>query len=126
MIGWFLFENNFSLYNNFDILFFCRVCPDLSQVWLAGTVPIYIGAPNIDDFVPGPKSLIKVSDFASASELVEYLEFLLANEDEYMKYFAWKNEGLSSSFETHLNNCVHYAECRICRYVTENTKSQNL
>jgi hypothetical protein len=32
------------------------------------------------------------------------------------RYFDWKSSGLSASFQTHLNNCAHYAECRICEW----------
>ncbi len=33
------------------------------------------------------------------------------------RYFDWKSIGLSEKFQTHLSNCAHYAECRICEYV---------
>ena len=32
------------------------------------------------------------------------------------RYFDWKARGLSESFHVHLNNCAHYAECRICEW----------
>eukprot|EP00012_Vannella_robusta_P007863 CAMPEP_0206200910 /NCGR_PEP_ID=MMETSP0166-20121206/11191_1 /ASSEMBLY_ACC=CAM_ASM_000260 /TAXON_ID=95228 /ORGANISM="Vannella robusta, Strain DIVA3 518/3/11/1/6" /LENGTH=336 /DNA_ID=CAMNT_0053619399 /DNA_START=128 /DNA_END=1138 /DNA_ORIENTATION=+ len=93
--------------------------PELSQAWLAGTVPIYIGAPNVDEFVPGEHSIIKATDFESGEALANYLKHLLDNEDEYKKYFAWKEQGLSPSFERHLENCAHLAECRICHHVRD-------
>ena len=33
------------------------------------------------------------------------------------RYFDWKALGLSEKFQTHLSNCAHYAECRICEFV---------
>jgi hypothetical protein len=86
---------------------------------LAGAVPIYLGAPNIGDYIPGENSVINVADFASGHELAERINFLLENEHEYVKLFAWKKNGLSSSFQTHLDNCVHLAECRMCHHVLD-------
>ena len=96
-----------------------RVGPELSQAWLAGAIPIYLGAPNIDDFVPGEKSLIKMTDFENGTALAEYIQSLILNESEYNSYFAWKQNGLFPSFVTHLENCAHLAECRICHHVLE-------
>lgn len=39
-----------------------------------------------------PMSYISVADFRSAKELANYLLFLNAHDDEYIKYFAWKYE----------------------------------
>eukprot|EP00339_Tiarina_fusa_P002680 CAMPEP_0117013152 /NCGR_PEP_ID=MMETSP0472-20121206/10910_1 /TAXON_ID=693140 ORGANISM="Tiarina fusus, Strain LIS" /NCGR_SAMPLE_ID=MMETSP0472 /ASSEMBLY_ACC=CAM_ASM_000603 /LENGTH=299 /DNA_ID=CAMNT_0004716391 /DNA_START=155 /DNA_END=1051 /DNA_ORIENTATION=+ len=65
------------------------VGPELSQAWLAGAVPIYLGAPNIADFVPGERSFIHIADFESGDALAEYLTYLLDNEEAYLEYFAW-------------------------------------
>ena len=32
-----------------------------------------------------------------------------------MKYFAWKNKGLRPSFQQLLDDCLFYAECRLCK-----------
>jgi hypothetical protein len=34
------------------------------NVLQAGTVPVYMGAPNIDSWVPGERAIIKTSDFS--------------------------------------------------------------
>lgn len=99
-----------------------RVGPELSQALLAGAVPIYLGAPNIDEFLPGPNSIIKVSDYESPEELAKYINYLLENEHEYKKYFEWKKQGLSPTFKRHLENCAHFAECRICNYILSQNK----
>lgn len=91
--------------------------PDWSQTLLAGAVPVYIGAPNIREYTPGPKSYIDIRDFPDPQALVDKLRELDANDDAYMRYFDWKSLGLSDKFQTHLSNCAHYAECRICEFV---------
>ena len=109
---------------------------------MAGAVPIYLGAPNIDDFVPGENSYINIRDFNSADDLIDYLNFLNENDSAYLKFFDWKKNGfyfyflkfiiiillikrigLSKKYQTHLDNCAHQAECRICREVLKRNKN---
>eukprot|EP01138_Halocafeteria_seosinensis_P001553 gb/GECG01001591.1/.p1 GENE.gb/GECG01001591.1/~~gb/GECG01001591.1/.p1 ORF type:complete len:545 (+),score=95.60 gb/GECG01001591.1/:1-1635(+) len=97
------------------------VAPEWSQAFAAGTVPVYMGAPNIDEFAPGPKSFINARDFSSADELWDFLNHLNQNEEEYMQYHEWKKNGLSETFEAKLHQCAHYAECRICEHVVRRT-----
>ncbi|KAJ3088803.1 Alpha-(1,3)-fucosyltransferase 11 [Quaeritorhiza haematococci] len=63
------------------------------QAFEAGAVPVYWGATNIDEYAPGPKSFIKVSNFMSVKKLAEYLKYLNENDDAYQEYFAWKKQG---------------------------------
>jgi hypothetical protein len=86
----------------------------------AGAVPIYMGSPTIDDWIPGEHSIIKTSDFKGPKHLAEYLKYLLENEEEYNKYFEWKKKPLLEKFERNFNNCVFYgAECRLCKLIHE-------
>jgi len=65
---------------------------------VAGTVPVYLGAPNIDDYLPGDRCIIKVSDFSNAKDLARYLISLTKNQTEYENYLAWKQKPLRQSF----------------------------
>ena len=84
---------------------------------MAGAVPIYMGAKNIQDFLPGDNSIIDIRDYDSARDLYNHLKLLIDNDAEYSKYHAWKQYGLSESFLEHLDRCAYYAECRICERV---------
>ncbi len=64
----------------------------------AGALPIYMGAPNIDDWLPGDQVIINTADFANPKELAEYINHLNAHDDEYEEYFEWKKKGLSERF----------------------------
>jgi hypothetical protein len=66
---------------------------------LMGSVPIYMGAPNIDDFAPGTHSYINVNEFTTPKQLAEYLTHLINTPDEYKAYFDWKREPYKQSFE---------------------------
>ena len=65
---------------------------------VAGSVPVYLGAPNIEDFVPADDCFIKISDFAGPRELAEYLTMLDRDDEQYNRYFAWKQKPLEQSF----------------------------
>jgi hypothetical protein len=66
------------------------VTEKIFDAFLAGTVPVYRGAPNVAEFVPGPHSYIDANDFAGPAELAAYLRQLAADEDAYRAYFAWR------------------------------------
>lgn len=54
-----------------------------------GSVPIFRGCKNVEDFAP-PHSVIDANKFASAKELADYINYLDSNDDEYNKYLEWK------------------------------------
>jgi len=60
----------------------------------AGTVPVYIGAPNIRKYEPYPHSIIVASDFKTTKALADYLLYLDKNQTAYDEYLYWKRNGL--------------------------------
>jgi hypothetical protein len=65
---------------------------------MAGSVPVYRGAPNIGDFAPGGDCFIDVSRFRGPRELAEYLCYLDRHEAEYERYLCWKTRPLHPRF----------------------------
>jgi hypothetical protein len=66
------------------------------DAWRVGAVPVYFGAPNIDDYTPSAElpSLINVEMFnGSIERLAEHLSRIAANEKEYMSYLKWRDAG---------------------------------
>ena len=59
---------------------------------IAGSVPVYRGAPNIEDFAPGEHCFINAADFKGPRELSEYLLYLASHDAEYESYLAWKEK----------------------------------
>ncbi len=57
-----------------------------------------MGAPNVDEYIPGKHSIIKVSDFESPKALADYLKMLDENDEEYARFFDWKKEPLYSGW----------------------------
>jgi hypothetical protein len=69
-----------------------------SQVILAGSVPVYLGAPNIVDFAPAPNSYLNFRDFVNAEHLANTLKRIADNPEEYASFFEWKKNGLFYPF----------------------------
>jgi Glycosyltransferase family 10 (fucosyltransferase) C-term/Fucosyltransferase, N-terminal len=67
---------------------------------LAGSVPIYLGAPNIEEFAPGFQCFIDASRFDSPQKLACYLLELDADPNAYARYLRWKSAPLRRSFLT--------------------------
>ncbi len=77
------------------------ICPDyvtekMFDALLAGTVPIYRGAPNCREFVP-EGSFIDATLFDGPKSLADYLHDLVANPAAYAAYFAWRQKPLPPS-----------------------------
>jgi hypothetical protein len=75
---------------------------------------IYAGAPNIDDYAPGAHSIINIKAFPTPTDMAAYVAAFLDDATRYNEMFRWKEHKLPPAFVQHFNNCVHYAECRIC------------
>jgi hypothetical protein len=66
--------------------------------FIAGCVPVYLGAPNIGDYAPAPGSYLNAADW-SPRELAMELQALAADPQRYGKFFAWKQNGASPAFQ---------------------------
>lgn len=64
----------------------------------AGSVPVYLGAPNIEDFAPGDQCFVNVDSFSTIKELSQYLIECDNDKSLYERHFYWKNHPLRSSF----------------------------
>eukprot|EP00026_Physarum_polycephalum_P004902 Phypoly_transcript_04927.p1 GENE.Phypoly_transcript_04927~~Phypoly_transcript_04927.p1 ORF type:complete len:647 (+),score=65.01 Phypoly_transcript_04927:85-2025(+) len=93
------------------------VTEKLINAYQAGAVPIYMGSPSIDKWKIAEHSMIKVTDYPNPKDLADYLLFLNKNNTEYMKYFEWKQTGISPTFQRLWDNCFAFAECRLCKYI---------
>lgn len=64
----------------------------------AGSVPVYLGAPNVARFAPGEDCYLDVRDFAGPRELAAHLTALAADEEAYARLLAWKRRPLREEF----------------------------
>ena len=66
---------------------------------VAGSVPVYLGAPDIDDFAPGAHCHLNIRDFAAPRVLARHLRELAADEADYQGHLAWKSRAFSMPFQ---------------------------
>jgi hypothetical protein len=76
-------------------------------------VPIVLGA-HPDDYraVAPEKSYIHVEDFENPSALTKYLQYLDQHDEEYNKYFEWRETGqfIDHKFFCRICGMTHYAD----------------
>ena len=84
---------------------------------IAGVVPVYRGAPNVERFAPGDHCVINAADFSSAAELARYLLHLHHNPAEYEAYLAWKERPFRPAFLALLEGQREPLFSRLCRTV---------
>jgi len=77
-----------------------------------GAVPIYLGAPNIDKFIPNPSAVIVAKDY-SPKDLAVVLNRTARNPKEYAKYFEWKKRPYSKDFRRILCLASRTVQCRL-------------
>jgi hypothetical protein len=77
---------------------------------LAGSVPIYRGAPNVADFAPGERCFVDTASFAGPRELAAFIASV--TDDEYDRYHEWRSQPLRREFTA---RCEQVAEHRLAR-----------
>lgn len=117
--GWESKQNLYSHYK-FVIAFENSILEDyvtekLYGPLLAGSVPIYMGAPNVRDYIPHTSCLVNTHDFASPAELARYIRQCYEDEDEYMKHHAWRQKPWNEDFVRKVGIQDDNPFVRLCR-----------
>lgn len=87
------------------------------QALAAGVLPVYMGAPNIREYVPDG-SIIDFADFDfNETRLAWHLKECMRNESLYNSYHAWRFRPLPEWFVRRFAFTRATTECRTCRYM---------
>lgn len=86
---------------------------------IAGSVPVYLGAPNIDDFAPGENCFINASEWDSPESLAQYLLAVSRDEATYRTYFDWKKKPFTPNFTRLLEQQKEHPFVRLCNKIEE-------
>jgi hypothetical protein len=81
---------------------------------IAGSVPVYRGAPNVEEFAPGDHCFIDASQFSKPVDLAEYLLYLSDNERDYHSFFEWKRKPLRRAFVERFDRFSKHHFHRLC------------
>lgn len=84
---------------------------------VAGSVPIYLGAPNVETFAPADHCFINITDFPNPKDLAEYLLYLNHDDAAYAEYLAWKTRPLRPGFLKLMETQTRSAWTRLCQRV---------
>jgi alpha-1,3-fucosyltransferase 10 len=95
------------------------VTEKLYDALVAGSVPVYLGAPNVRDLAPADDCFIDVAGFAGPSALAEYLNHLATDDAAYAGYLAWKTRGLSPRFLRLVDEVRRSPLQRLCALLAE-------
>ena len=152
------FENReyFSLLGKYKFVIAVEnaVCDDYvtEKLWrtlMVGAVPIYLGAGNIEDYLPNQNSAVLVKDFDSAKGVADFVLSLHHNDEQYVRYLrhkaAYNNDpstlvtnsllremlsqrqwGVSREQQRDLGNSVAHFQCLVCQRVARNLKHTNI
>nr|VFJ57197.1 MAG: Fucosyltransferase, N-terminal [Candidatus Kentron sp. DK] len=100
----------------------CRdyVTEKFFQPLVAGSVPVVMGAPNVEEFSPAEHCYIDVSNFGSPKELADYLKWLDQDDEAYSAYLDWKEKPLRASFMDRVSRySVEMANYYLCERIRE-------
>lgn len=84
---------------------------------VAGSVPVYLGAPNVEQIVPAADCYIDVTDFAEPRALADHLLKLDHDEEGYCKHLEWKRRPFQPDFQAMLEGQRSGALVRLCERV---------
>uniref|UniRef100_A0A0N4Z8E3 Fucosyltransferase n=1 Tax=Parastrongyloides trichosuri TaxID=131310 RepID=A0A0N4Z8E3_PARTI len=88
------------------------------------SIPIVIKRDIYENLNIPSSSFIAVDDFKSAKEMGDYLNYLMNNTKEYLKYFEYRKQNIEvmDEKEYHLMNGF----CNLCKKLYENDKSNDV
>lgn len=95
------------------------VSEKLYEPLLVGTIPIYLGAPNVENFLPTSHSAILAVDFSSIKQLVNYVQCVHRTPRLYEHYTAWRTRPLYRSFVDRLHR-QYSPLCQVCQLILRN------
>ncbi len=84
---------------------------------IMGSVPVYLGAPNIDTFSPGHNSFIDVRDYVSPKYLALDIKRYSLNDDLYNTLLEWKKHSLKSKLKSLIEDQKKHPFVRLANLV---------
>ena len=100
------------------------VSEKLFEAMKAGCLPIYYGAPNIEDFIPLSSSIIDYQKLGSPEALAAKINQLMHNKTAYEHHFRYKKMPLKDLASRYLRtrslvDSIYGSECRMCMVIAK-------
>lgn len=84
------------------------------QSLVAGSVPVVVGAPNIEDFAPAPNAFLHIKSMTDVSRVANQMKYLASNSTAYNETLRWKDEGPTNGFKALVDMAAVHSSCRLC------------
>ncbi|XP_016650933.1 PREDICTED: glycoprotein 3-alpha-L-fucosyltransferase A-like isoform X1 [Prunus mume] len=84
------------------------------QSLVAGSIPVVVGAPNIEDFAPAPGAVLHIKEINDVEPVAKRMKYLADNPEAYNQSLRWKYEGPSDSFKALVDMAAVHSSCRLC------------
>ncbi|KAH0862129.1 hypothetical protein HID58_079340 [Brassica napus] len=89
-----------------------------------GSVPVVVGAPNIDEFAPASDSFLHIKSMEDVEPVAKKMKYLAANPAAYNQTLRWKYEGPSDSFKALVDMAAVHSSCRLCIFLATRIQEQ--
>lgn len=86
---------------------------------IVGSVPVYLGAPNIMDFAPGDTCFIDVTQFENPRALADFINAYYQEESLFEQFFYWKQKTLRREFSEKAEAQQIPPFARLCQQIKE-------
>ncbi|XP_076936029.1 glycoprotein 3-alpha-L-fucosyltransferase A-like [Bidens hawaiensis] len=87
------------------------------QSLVAGSIPVVVGAPNIQDFAPAPGSILHIKELKDIELVAKTMKHLADDPIAYNQSLRWKYEGPSDSFKALVDMAAVHSSCRLCIFL---------
>ena len=84
------------------------------QAYEAGTIPITIGAPNIEQFAPMTETYLHIRTLDDIPYIATRMHEIANNVSLYQHYLRYKTEGLSDTFLAITDTTIPHTFCQAC------------
>ena len=86
---------------------------------VAGAVPIYLGAPNVEEYIPSNSTIIVPTNFTEndISILATVVKKIFTDEAEYERWISFKHHDYEDWFKKRFSFTQVGYKCRLCRRV---------
>ncbi|KAF3518830.1 hypothetical protein DY000_02059054 [Brassica cretica] len=94
------------------------------QSLVAGSVPVVVGALNIEDFAPASGSILRIKSMEDVEPVAKRMKYLADNPAAYNHTLRWKYEGPSDSFKALVDMAAVHSSCRLCIFLATRIQEQ--
>jgi len=94
------------------------------QSLVAGSVPVVVGPPNIEEFAPASDSFLHIKTMEDVEPVAKRMKYLAANPAAYNQTLRWKYEGPSDSFKALVDMAAVHSSCRLCIFLATRVREQ--